>query len=234
MRPFRRPTAAGAGRVTNEQIVIKVRCVHIDTKRAVCFADRRKNWIAAVIRNKPERIVLFIDNERQEVVPTVAAYRVFERKPVRRYNFENWHHTIYCGEKAVLYAERIQQFATGTVPQHLFLEVHPQMHSLRPIRFTHTLFFCAFRSCCFHQRHFALTEVFFSTLMVMEKLIFPSIVPAFGRRNSRGQSVFYVLSSLTGATMVLPWGAGGDRPAVADYDRDGKADLAIFRAWEKP
>ncbi len=49
---------------------------------------------------------------------------------------------------------------------------------------------------------------------------------------NRGTSYFYYLSSLTGEIVARPFGAGGDRPAVADYDIDGKADLAIFRSWE--
>ncbi len=48
----------------------------------------------------------------------------------------------------------------------------------------------------------------------------------------RGTSQFFIRLSSTGETMVIPFGAGVDRPAVADYDLDGKADLAIFRSWE--
>ncbi len=50
---------------------------------------------------------------------------------------------------------------------------------------------------------------------------------------NRANSYFYVRSSLTGEIMALPFGAGGDRPAIADYDRDGIADLAVFRSWEE-
>lgn len=49
----------------------------------------------------------------------------------------------------------------------------------------------------------------------------------------RGSSYFYIRSSLTGETMALPFGAGGDRPAPADYDLDGICDLAVFRSWEE-
>lgn len=56
--------------------------------------------------------------------------------------------------------------------------------------------------------------------------------PGIWTQTVRGTSHFYVRNSSTGDTMVIPFGAGGDRPAVADYDLDGKADVAIFRSWE--
>ena len=49
----------------------------------------------------------------------------------------------------------------------------------------------------------------------------------------RTSSYFYYRKSSTGEIIARPFGAGGDRPAVADYDNDGKADLAIFRSWEE-
>ncbi len=107
------------------------------------------------------------------------------------------------------------------------------MHSLRPIRFTHTLFFCAFSIVLFSSTAFCVDRSVLFDFDGDGKTDISVYRPGVWTPDYRGQSVFYVLSSMTGETLVLPWGAGGDRPAVADYDRDGKADLAIFRSWEE-
>jgi len=41
--------------------------------------------------------------------------------------------------------------------------------------------------------------------------------------------VWYVRYSSTGAGVGLPWGVSTDRPVAADYDGDGRTDLAVFR-----
>lgn len=49
----------------------------------------------------------------------------------------------------------------------------------------------------------------------------------------RTPSTYFYISSLTGQIVEVSWGLGGDRPAVADYDADGRADFAIHRSWEE-
>jgi hypothetical protein len=41
--------------------------------------------------------------------------------------------------------------------------------------------------------------------------------------------VWWVLRSLTGTAIAVPWGTTGDIPVPADYDADGTSDLAVFR-----
>ncbi len=38
-----------------------------------------------------------------------------------------------------------------------------------------------------------------------------------------------MLNSSTGTSTILPFGSNGDRPIAADYDGDGRADIAVFR-----
>jgi len=42
----------------------------------------------------------------------------------------------------------------------------------------------------------------------------------------------YLLGSRTSAFSALPWGAPGDAAVTADYDGDGRADVAVFRPRE--
>ncbi len=44
--------------------------------------------------------------------------------------------------------------------------------------------------------------------------------------------VFHAIGSRDGALRGTQWGAPGDRPVLADYDGDGRADFAIFRPRE--
>jgi DNA-binding beta-propeller fold protein YncE len=49
-----------------------------------------------------------------------------------------------------------------------------------------------------------------------------------GRDEQPGRLSFYVLAS-TGAASAEQWGAPGDQPVPADYDGDGRADVAVWR-----
>jgi hypothetical protein len=40
---------------------------------------------------------------------------------------------------------------------------------------------------------------------------------------------WYVVRSTTGAGYAVQWGNAADTPVAADYDGDGKADIAVFR-----
>ena len=40
---------------------------------------------------------------------------------------------------------------------------------------------------------------------------------------------WYILTSLTGATITQAWGQSGDVPVVGDYDADGISDIAVWR-----
>jgi hypothetical protein len=48
----------------------------------------------------------------------------------------------------------------------------------------------------------------------------------------REPSWFYYYASSTGQIVARQWGSGGDRPAIADFDVDGRTDLTVFRWWE--
>ena len=41
--------------------------------------------------------------------------------------------------------------------------------------------------------------------------------------------VWYVRNSGSGMVTTTPFGVNGDIPAPADYDGDGRADIAVFR-----
>jgi hypothetical protein len=56
--------------------------------------------------------------------------------------------------------------------------------------------------------------------------------PGVWTATERTSGTFYYLSSSTNAIVPFAWGLGGDRPAVSDYDADGKADFAIHRSWD--
>ena len=43
---------------------------------------------------------------------------------------------------------------------------------------------------------------------------------------------FHVARSSDGGASAIPWGAPGDRPVPADYDGDGRADVAVLRPAE--
>ena len=40
---------------------------------------------------------------------------------------------------------------------------------------------------------------------------------------------FYVLGGTGSAQTFYPWGANGDKPAIGDFDGDGKTDFSVFR-----
>ena len=58
-------------------------------------------------------------------------------------------------------------------------------------------------------------------------VVFGATLPAFP-----DAQVFYTMRSRDGGQRETQWGAPGDRPAAADYDGDGRADVAIFRPRE--
>ena len=41
--------------------------------------------------------------------------------------------------------------------------------------------------------------------------------------------MWFIVRSSTGAGVAVPWGQSTDIPVPADYDGDGKADIAVFR-----
>jgi len=45
-------------------------------------------------------------------------------------------------------------------------------------------------------------------------------------------SLWFYASTATGETHYIQWGRSLDVPAPADYDNDGKTDVAIFRWWD--
>ncbi|MBP6002216.1 MAG: VCBS repeat-containing protein [Pyrinomonadaceae bacterium] len=45
----------------------------------------------------------------------------------------------------------------------------------------------------------------------------------------RPSNVTWYVSKSTGRTEIVTFGASGDKPVAADYDGDGKTDIAVFR-----
>ena len=106
------------------------------------------------------------------------------------------------------------------------------MLSLRQISFTRTFLFCAISIVLFSSTGFCVdSSVLFDFDGDGKTDISVYRMGAWTTTN-RAASYFYIRSSLTGELIAAPFGAGGDRPAVSDYDRDGIADLAVFRSWD--
>ena len=77
-----------------------------------------------------------------------------------------------------------------------------------------------------------LTVVNASTNAIMATLPTGGVVFGATRPTGSGDQVFYAIGSRDGSQRRTQWGAPGDRPVLADYDGDGRADVAIFRPRE--